>query len=176
MRVVGAPPAPASPASALASPCGVPRIRMERPSGVIWTSWTSTPAGMDTATHAGAPELGPSRAGPNAAHSTAPAASPRAMAPPSTTARGRRARGASTATRRPEAVRCASTSPSAIRASPMSRNRSRSSFARQRSRMSRTRGGVAAGNAEKSGSRSRIFAIVSETVSPANARRPVRHS
>ena len=35
------------------------------------------------------------------------------------------------------------------------------------------RAGVAAGSADQSGSRSRIFAIVSETVSPGNARRPV---
>ena len=35
------------------------------------------------------------------------------------------------------------------------------------------RAGVAAGSADQSGSRSRIFAIVSETVSPANATRPV---
>ena len=33
--------------------------------------------------------------------------------------------------------------------------------------------GVAAGSADQSGSRSRIVAIVSETVSPANATRPV---
>ena len=38
---------------------------------------------------------------------------------------------------------------------------------------SNRRAGVAAGSADQSGSRSRIFAIVSETVSPGNARRPV---
>ena len=55
----------------------------------------------------------------------------------------------------------------------MSRSRCFRSFARQRSSSRRTGPGVAAGSADQSGSRSRILAIVSETVSPANAARPV---
>ena len=54
-----------------------------------------------------------------------------------------------------------------IRASPMSRSRRFGSFSRQRRSSRRTAAGVAAGRAVQSGSRSRIAAIVSETVSPA---------
>ena len=60
-----------------------------------------------------------------------------------------------------------------IRASPMSRSRRFESFSRhRRSRPSMERG-VAAGSAAQSGSRCRIDAIVSDTVSPRNATRPV---
>ena len=57
--------------------------------------------------------------------------------------------------------------------SPMSRKRFFGSFTRQRSSSRRTEAGVVAGNADQSGSRSRIFAIESETVSPGNVTRPV---
>ena len=59
-----------------------------------------------------------------------------------------------------------------IRASPISLRRCFGSFARQRSRSRRIGAGVAAGNADQSGSRSRIFAIESDIVSPANVTRP----
>ena len=49
-------------------------------------------------------------------------------------------------------------------------------WCRQRRSRSRSRGGVDAGSALQSGSRSRMRAITSDTVSPANACRPVRHS
>ena len=55
------------------------------------------------------------------------------------------------------------------RASPISRSRRRGSFSRQRRSSRRIGCGVPAGNADQSGSRSRMAAIVSETVAPANA-------
>ena len=60
-----------------------------------------------------------------------------------------------------------------IRASPISLKRSFGSFVRQRTRSRRIDSGVAGGSADQSGSRSRILAIESETVSPANVTRPV---
>src|SRR4029077_5655691 len=60
--------------------------------------------------------------------------------------------------------------------SPISLSRFFGSFARQRDNNRRMGAGVAAGRADQSGSRSRILAIVSETVSPGNARRPVNIS
>ncbi len=63
-----------------------------------------------------------------------------------------------------------------ILTSPISLRRCLGSFARQRSRSRRMGTGVAAGRADQSGSRSRIFPIVSDTVSPANATRPVNIS
>ncbi len=70
----------------------------------------------------------------------------------------------------------ASSSSSAMRTSAMSCIRCFGSRCRQRRRISRTRRGVPGGSAAKSGSRVRIAATMSETVSPANACRPVRHS
>ena len=55
-------------------------------------------------------------------------------------------------------------------ASPMSLSRALGSFARHRRRSRRSCSGTVAGNADQSGSRSRIFAIESEAVSPPNAR------
>ena len=65
-----------------------------------------------------------------------------------------------------------SKSSSAAAASAMSRSRRFGSLSRQRATSRRTAMGVAAGSADQSGSRSRIFASVSVTVSPGNARRP----
>ena len=62
---------------------------------------------------------------------------------------------------------------SSILTSPISLRRCFGSLARHRSNSRRMDGGVAAGSADQSGSRSRIFAIVSEAVSPGNVRRPV---
>ncbi len=69
-----------------------------------------------------------------------------------------------------------STASMSILASPMSRSRWFGSFTRQRSRRRRTDAGVAAGSADQSGSLSRIFPIMSDTVSPANMPRPVNIS
>ena len=63
----------------------------------------------------------------------------------------------------------ASVSSMSSRASPMSRKRRFASFSRQRWSSRRTLTGVCAGRAFQSGSRSRIAAIVSGTVSPRNA-------
>ena len=65
---------------------------------------------------------------------------------------------------------------SAMRASPMSRSRCSGSFSTHRTISERTRVGTAAGSADQSGSVSRIFAIESEAVSPANAACPVNIS
>ena len=65
------------------------------------------------------------------------------------------------------------TSSMSVRASPMSRRRRLTLLSRQRSSSRRMGTGVAAGRTDQSGSRSRIAAIVSESVSPANASRPV---
>jgi len=62
------------------------------------------------------------------------------------------------------------------RTSPISLRRFFGSLVKQRTSSRRMDGGVEAGNANQSGSRSRIFAIESETVSPANATRPVNIS
>ena len=59
------------------------------------------------------------------------------------------------------------------RASPMSRRRRFGSFVRQRRRSRRIDGGVAAGSAVQSGSRSRSLAIVSDTVAARNGERAV---
>ena len=64
-------------------------------------------------------------------------------------------------------------SSSAIRASAISRSRRFGSFSKAALQQPANGGGVAAGSAVQSGSRSRIAAIVSVIVSPANARRPV---
>ena len=58
----------------------------------------------------------------------------------------------------------------------MSLTRCFGSLTRQRSSSRRIGAGVAAGSADQSGSRSRIFAIESDIVSPANATRPVNIS
>ena len=63
-----------------------------------------------------------------------------------------------------------------ILTSPISRRRCLESFARQRNKSRRIGRGVAAGSADQSGSRSRIFPIVSEVVSPSNGTRPVNIS
>ena len=63
-----------------------------------------------------------------------------------------------------------------IRTSPISRRRFFESFERHRTSKRRMDAGVVAGSADQSGSRSRILAIESETVSPANAMRPVNIS
>ena len=55
----------------------------------------------------------------------------------------------------------------------MSFNRRWTSFSRQRRRRRWTIGGVVAGNAVQSGSLSRTAVIVSDTVAPFAARRPV---
>ena len=55
----------------------------------------------------------------------------------------------------------------------MSRSRCFTSFSRHRCSRRRTASGVPAGSRFQSGSRPRIAAIASGTVSPANARRPV---
>ena len=69
---------------------------------------------------------------------------------------------------------CASVWPSSSsRASPMSRRRRFGSFSRQRCNNRRIVDGVVPGSADQSGSRSRMAAIVSATVSPANAAWPV---
>ena len=60
-----------------------------------------------------------------------------------------------------------------IRTSPKSLSRRFGSLDRQRSRSRRIGTGVAAGRADQSGSRSRIFAIESDIVLPANATCPV---
>ena len=73
------------------------------------------------------------------------------------------------------ARRSSSTSSISILASAMSRSRRLASFSRHRFSSRRTSPGVAAGNAVQSGSRSRMAASVSVSVSPANARRPVEH-
>ena len=122
----------------------------------------------------------PAAPGANQCQSAAPSPTPTS---PTTTGTsfdaldfaGTTAPAASTASR-PEDERVASASSSAMRASPMSRRRCLGSLSRQRWMSSRTRAGVAAGSAARLGSRSRILAMVSETVSPANGRRPVRHS
>ncbi len=69
-----------------------------------------------------------------------------------------------------------SASSSSRRASPMSRNRRLGSFSRQSRSRRRTCGDAAAGSFVQSGSRSRIAAIVSDDVSPANALRRVNIS
>ena len=70
-------------------------------------------------------------------------------------------------------ARPARTSSNSIRASPISRTRCREFFSRHRCNRRRAAAGVVSGSAVQSGSRSRIAAIVSETVSPAKACRPV---
>ena len=115
--------------------------------------------------------------GPNAFHARAPrtalrtapiasriAVRRRAGATPGVTASGG-------AAKRPDF-----TSSSASLASPISRRRSFGSLVRHRSSSSRRRGGVDWGRVDQSISRSSVFAIVSLTVSPSNARFPVRHS
>ena len=60
-----------------------------------------------------------------------------------------------------------------MRASPMSRSRRFESFSRHRRSNRSMERGVVAGRVAQSGSRCRISAIVSDTVSPRNTRRPV---
>ena len=59
---------------------------------------------------------------------------------------------------------------------PMSRSRCVESRSMQRRKSCVNRIGVVEGSAVQAGSRSRIFAIVSETVSPRNAASPVNAS
>ena len=72
-------------------------------------------------------------------------------------------------------VGAASSSSISACASPMSRRRRFGSFSRHRCSSRRMRCGVASGSAFQSGSRSRMAAIVSETVSPAKASAAGQH-